>query len=283
MKNQLSTLFSALIPTLISKLCSLTTLVILLSSTHLYAEVISEDISSKKVIKPFIARYDLLKKSDSVGEAVRTLEYNADHSASYSYKTDASWFIFTDLREETSITKLDDNKITPTHYYYKRSGTGNNKSYEWTFDVDNDLASDVKKAKQLTIQFPEKIQDKLSYQLQLRLDLIKDSAKEIYTYPVISTSGKIKNYTFVNEGEEIIILPFGEVTAIKLKRDVKDSKKITYAWFAPDLNYLLVRLYQMKNGKSQFNAELKTVDILETSAIEQSIEKLSTDDLSTKK
>jgi hypothetical protein len=267
----------------LSNLFIITSLVLLLLSTDLFAElsheVIPLDTSSHdnlshgnlshdnlshdtkaehKSIKAFIAKYALLKKSDSVGEAIRKLSYSDDNLANYSYRTEANWFIFSDIREETSIANLDNKKVTPTHYLFERKGTGRDKKYEWTFDVENDLATDLKKAKQLAVDFPEKIQDKLSYQLQLRLDLIQNSSQKEYTYPVISTSGSIKEYIFENQGEETLTLPFGEVKAIKLKRDVKD--KITYVWFAPELNYLLVKIYQIKNGKGQFNALLKTVE-----------------------
>jgi hypothetical protein len=221
-----------------------------------------EKRADHKTIKPFIAKYDLLKKSDSVGEAIRKLNYSDDNLANYSYRTDANWFIFNDIREETSITSFDNKIITPTHYLFERKGTGKDKKYEWSFDVENDLATDLKKGKQLKVKFPENIQDKLSFQLQLRLDLIKDSSQKEYSYPVISTSGSIKEYIFENEGEEILTLPYGEIKAIKLKREVKDKKKVTFVWFAPELNYLLVQLYQMKNGKAQFNILLKTVDTL---------------------
>ena len=246
---------------------------LLFISSVLFAEVSNEQNSHEKksatkIIKPFIAKYDLLKKSDSVGEATRQLNYPDELSANYRYKTEASWFIFSDVREETSITKVNDSKITPTHYLFERKGTGRDKKYEWTYDVENDFASDLKKEKKLNITFPEKIQDKLSYQLQLRLDLIINSSQELYTYPVISTSGAIKDYTFVNEGEKIITLPYGEIKTVKLKRETKDKKKITYAWFAPDLNYLLVKLSQIKNGKEQFSAELKTVDLINTKGVE---------------
>jgi hypothetical protein len=262
----------------LSKLFSITSLILLLLSTEFFAEASNTELSTEaihhdktpheksslekkvdhKTIKPFIAKYDLLKKSDSVGEAIRKLNYTTENLANYSYRTEASWFVFTDIRKETSIANVDHKTVTPTHYLFERKGTGKDKKYEWTFDVENSLATDLKKEKQLPIKFPEKIQDKLSYQLQLRLDLIKDSSQKQYIYPVISTSGSIKEYIFENEGEETITLPYGEIKALKLKRDVKD--KITYVWFAPELNYLLVQIYQIKNGKAQFNALLKTIE-----------------------
>jgi len=41
---------------------------------------------------------------------------------------------------------------------------------------------------------------------------------------------------------------------------VVEKKRITYAWFAPELNYLLVKLYQTKAGVEQFEAQLSHLE-----------------------
>ena len=63
----------------------------------------------------------------------------------YSYHTDIEWLIFSDTREETSIVKLEGNKVTPTNYEYKREGTGSDKYYKWRYDTANNSAVDEKK------------------------------------------------------------------------------------------------------------------------------------------
>ncbi|PCJ51130.1 MAG: hypothetical protein COA74_01335 [Gammaproteobacteria bacterium] len=233
---------------------------IILLFTLLNMSLLAEEQTVAKKISAFTAKYDLLKKSDSVGEALRRLEYLDDGSIKYSYKTKASLFIFTDTREETSLVQIKENTVIPSHYLFQRKGTGRDKKYEWTYDLDKNTAVDLKKAKQINIEFPQRIQDKLSYQLQLQLDLIKDPTKKEYSFPVISTGGSIKDYSFTNEGEEELVLPYGTIKTIKLKREVVDKEKITYAWFAPELNYLMVKLYQIKDGKPQFTADLKIVE-----------------------
>ncbi len=78
---------------------------------------------------------------------------------------------------------------------------------------------------------------------------------------MISTSGSIKNYVYQYDGEEEVMLPYGLVKAIRLKREVIKKKRITYAWFAPELNFLMVKLYQVKSGIEQFEAQLNSVEI----------------------
>jgi predicted homoserine dehydrogenase-like protein len=65
------------------------------------------------------------------------------------------------------------------------------------------------------------------------------------------------------------MLPYGLIKTIKLKREIKEKKRVTYAWFAPELDYLLVRLYQVKKGTEQFEAQLMVID----TKIEQAIKK----------
>ena len=57
------------------------------------------------------------------------------------------------------------------------------------------------------------------------------------------------------------MLPYGLVKALKYKREVAEKERVTYAWFAPELDYLLVRLYQIKEGVDQFEAQLDTFEL----------------------
>jgi len=212
------------------------------------------------VIPAYKATYTLLHKSDPVGTAIRELSYLDDDKIKYHYETDISWLIFSDKRTETAIVKVEDNQVIPLHYNYQREGTGRDKSYEWQYDLSHKTATDLKNNKQITLDFTEGLLDKLSYHLQNRLDLIAEPQKKRFIYPVISTRGSTKNYEYQYDGEEELILPYGLVKTIRLKREIIEKKRITYAWFAPELNYLLVKLYQVKAGAEQFEAQLSTVE-----------------------
>lgn len=220
-----------------------------------------------KEIKPFTATYTLLHKSDPVGTALRQLTYtdNLDKnfpgskSAIYHYETDISWLIFSDKRNETSTLSFDTQKVVPHKYIYNREGTGRDKNYEWHYNYVNKTADDLTRNRTINLLVTEGLQDKLSYHLQNRLDLLNNPEQKRFTYAVINTSGSINNYTYEYDGEEELILPYGLVKAIRLKREVTAKKRVTYAWFAPELDYLLVKLYQVKAGAEQFEAQLSSL------------------------
>lgn len=221
--------------------------------------VLAEDKAASKVIPAFSAKYVILNNDKSVGEATRKLSYLDNGLAKYSYHTDIEWLIFSDVRDETSIVKLDGNKVIPQNFEYVREGTGSDKHYKWRFDIENNIAVDEIKKRNKNVEYPENIQDSLSYHLQHRLNLIDNAKQEHFVYPVIKTSGTIKNYVYQYDGEEELMLPYGLVKTIRLKREVIEKKRITYAWFAPELNYLLVKLNQTKGDVEQFEAQLKSV------------------------
>ncbi|TWX65411.1 DUF3108 domain-containing protein [Colwellia sp. C1TZA3] len=230
---------------------------LLLSS--LSFSVMAADKENSVVIPAFNAQYTILRNNKAIGEATRKLSYLANGLAKYSYQTEIEWLIFSDSREETSVVKLEGYKVTPENYEYKRGGTGSDKHYKWRYDTANNSAIDEIKEQEKSIKFPENIQDSLSYHLQHRLNMITNPEQEHFVYPVIKTSGTIKNYVYQYDGKEELMLPYGLVKTIRLKREVVEKKRITYAWFAPELDYLLVKLYQIKADVEQFEVQLKSV------------------------
>lgn len=209
----------------------------------------------------FSAKYTVLHKSDPVGKAVRELSYQADGTVNYHYKTDVEWLIFSQTRSETSILTINDNTVMPQHYIYTREGTGKDKRYEWRYDQAQGQAKDIERKREHKIDFSNNLQDKLSYHLQHRLNLMRNANEQQYVYPVINTSGSIKDYIYQYDGEEELMLPYGLIKTVRFKREVKEKERVTYAWFAPNLDYLLVKLYQTKGGTEQFEAQLSSLKI----------------------
>jgi len=244
---------------MLNKLCCIA-LVLTSQISLVLANDATNTNTEQYVIQPFTAKYNLIRSSDIVGTAIRKLEYLTNEQAKYSYKTDIEWLIFSDIRQETSIVKLDLHKVTPMQYNFQREGTGRDKSYAWQYNIADNTARNLKDKTELNIDFPINIQDKLSYHLQNRLNLIQHPEQKLFVYPVISHSGKIKNYVYQYDGEDDLMLPYGLVKTIRLKREVIEKKKVTYAWFAPELNYLLVKIQQIKSGVEQFEAQLTAVE-----------------------
>ena len=256
-------------PKLFKSLPLLAYFICALTFAHTSERIVTKT-STPLIVEPFAATYSVIHKSDPVGTATRALKRREDGNFEYSYHNDIKWLIFSDNRQETSILTVNNNKVIPLSYRYKRKGTGRDKFYHWSYDQTNSTAKNIKDDRTISIDISNGWQDKLSYHLQHRINLIKahktlgtknTNNKNSFTYPVINTSGSIKDYIYQYDGEEEIILPYGMVKTIRFKREIIEKKRITYAWFAPELNFLLVKLYQVKAGVEQFEAQLTSLSI----------------------
>mgnify|MGYP002831558026 CR=1 FL=1 len=77
-------------------------------------------------------------------------------------------------------------------------------------------------------------------------------------YDFVNYRGQLRHYGVQVIDEEVLSLPYGKIEAVKVKL-IRDSKKReTFAWFAPSLNYTLVRLQQFKEGDEQGDIKLKS-------------------------
>jgi hypothetical protein len=137
--------------------------------------------------------------------------------------------------------------VVPLRYSYSRSGLGKNRddnlSFDWNKREINNLGNKIT----LAINPAQKVQDNISYQLQLQQDLLAGKDNLVYS---LTDGKKIKEYCFEIVGEEMLSTPLGNVNTIKVKRTYKDGERSTYVWFAKNFHHMLVRLQQEENGSA---------------------------------
>lgn len=243
---------------------------VILSVTLAFFPYLSMANETVNTIDDFTAHYNVIHDGDIVGKAKRTLTNIENGQIEFSYATDINWLIFSDERQEKTVVTVENGLVIPHSYKSDREGTGKDKHYHWQFSAKDKTATNLnkKKPKAKAIDWPEGLQSKLSYHLQSRFNLI--NGKDNFDFNVITTSGRVKAYHYEYVGKEQLMLPFGVIETVKLKRHKLDSKKVTYVWFAPSLNYLMVKLYQVESSFKQIHAELVSV---ETATISDTLER----------
>lgn len=135
--------------------------------------------------------------------------------------------------------------VSPLHYSYARRSVGKDRTAELSFDWKNKTVTNNVQKTSWQMDITQKVQDKLSYQIQMQQDLLNGG--ESFTYQ-IADGGRLKEYKFTIVGDEILDTPLGKVNTIKVKRSRENDERVTYAWLAKDWNYLLVRLQQEEKG-----------------------------------
>lgn len=214
------------------------------SGTKLFAEE-----QSVKHLQSFTAKYKAFRNGKELGHALMTLSEKGTNYQLY-YESDLSIFFFSDKRAETSLFRTEGNKFIPMEYHYTREGTGRDKKLDLIF---NSQTQQIIKTEGDPINWQGEWDNQL-YRFDLQ-NRIKQRDTDI-SYKLINYRGELKTYGFEILGEEMLDLPYGKLSTIKVKTIRASKKRETYSWFAPDLNYQLVRLQQYKKGKEQGDIQL---------------------------
>ncbi|WP_199608919.1 DUF3108 domain-containing protein [Flocculibacter collagenilyticus] len=212
---------------------------------------------------PYIAKYKVYRGGDEHGTAQRSLHHlkpdpTYNNKYKFSYTSDVNWLIFSDIRQESSEFNVDNNSLTPLMYKMKREGTGPDRKYSLTFKHDKNQLISNKSNSPLTLSCAPDCFDSMSYHVQMSRDLA--AGKTSLSYLVYDKKGNPKQYSFEVKEKELLATPYGQIEAIKVMRDYGNTNKQAIAWFAPSLNYIMVRLLKVKEGVEQFDIQLNTFE-----------------------
>ncbi len=223
-----------------------------------HAESASTPVDTGTEFRQFNAEYLVYRAGKKHGEAKRFLKFN-DNRYQMGYSSDISWLIFSDKRQETSEFTVGDQQIQPLHYVMKRQGTGPSRHYELQLDPANKQIQVGKKREVIANSWQDNWLDPLSYHQQLVLDL--RAGKTEFFYDVLNRNGNSKTYHYKVVMEEPLALPYGTVRTLRIAR-MDDPEKQVYAWVAPELDYMLVRLWRGEDNVEQFDVQLHKLEFI---------------------
>ncbi|MCW8092430.1 DUF3108 domain-containing protein [Alteromonas sp. ASW11-130] len=200
---------------------------------------------------PFKAEYIAYKWGDDIGKAELKLEKLSKNQYSLTYSSDVSKFFLSDKRYEHSIFTVRNNHLVPHQYYFSRTGTGADKKLKLKFVEKPERQILVNES---TSQDWHKELDNQLYRIDLPRQLA--AGKESLSYDFINYRAEIRNYQIDVVDKETLVLPYGKLDTIKVQIIRQSSSRETYAWFAPALDYNLVRLQQFKDNDEQGDIKL---------------------------
>lgn len=211
--------------------------------------------SAELPLQPYKATYTAYKWGDDVGEANIELSKLGDQQYSLIYTSKVSKFFLSDKRSEHSIFTVNDNTVVPSEYYYNRSGTGPDKELKVTFSHQGQGKIAVENGE--TFDWNGEFDNQI-YRIDLAIQLAE--GKTSLEYHFVNYRGELRHYGVQVVDEEVLSLPFGKIETVKVKLIRDSNKRETFAWFAPSLNYTLVRLQQFKEGDEQGDIKLKSFE-----------------------
>ncbi len=226
------------------------------------------NISAVQAMPDFEADYTVSTKSMAIAQLHQQLITNQDNTRTMTTNSKplglAKMFA-PDHIQEKSTWQENGNHIQSLTYAYDRTGGKKEKHITTTFDWTQKQIDIEYKSRPYQLPLTPDTFDKLSYQQALINDLIAE--KPALRYNVVDKY-RIKEYTLIRQGTEIINTPFGKFEAIKLLRQrvkTADNKpeRQTILWCAPSLGYLPVKLEHIEKDGSKFIALLQNLSGIE--------------------
>ncbi len=217
---------------------------ILLLSPAIQAETRTPDLNPYRMV--YVAKYNGMPI-----EAVRELSVTSD---GYRIQSRAKNFLGR-INETEDFTVNGEGRLLPEHYEYDRSIFGIKRLETLQFDRSEGIAVSQRKGETRKIPLEGNLLGPVSYQEQLRQDMIWQEPN--LSYAVI-IRGNINQYEFERVGEELLETAAGNIKTVKLRlvREA-DSPRETWLWMAPDLNYRLVKLLQVEEDGEHYEMLLK--------------------------
>lgn len=149
--------------------------------------------------------------------------------------------------------------ITPQRYQYNNA-MSSKRSSDLTFNRELGTVTDsLHPANPLLLQ--DGALDKLSFQAQLRADLISADGNFTEKNYLLVDRTKYKNYTVRKLADVIIGTPIGTLDAVKLEQRRPGKESYTLIWTAPDLDHIILRIQRMDGDSSGQEVNLKSLTI----------------------
>jgi len=148
---------------------------------------------------------------------------------------------------ETSNFALIDGKIRPIRYQLDDGTKKLENDTDIRFDWEACVAHSNYKGEAKDIPIKPGILDRLSADIIVIMGLRAGHAPGSYE---ITDRNSVRTYVFEALGEELMQVPAGEFRTLKFKRQRPGSTRSTLIWYAPDMDYLPVRIEQQKHGKT---------------------------------
>jgi len=148
---------------------------------------------------------------------------------------------------ETSNFALIDGKIRPIRYQLDDGTKKVENDTDIRFDWEACVAHSNYKGEAKDIPIKPGILDRLSADIIVIMGLRAGHDPGSYE---ITDRNSVRTYAFEALGEETMKVPAGEFRTLKFKRQRPGSTRSTLIWYAPDMDYLPVRIEQQKHGKT---------------------------------
>lgn len=207
----------------------------------------------------FAALYDFERGRMTIGETRMALERTQDNIYRYTSHSEAVGFIsifVDDVIDEESVFRFVDGEFRPVTYDYRHGGSSRNRDESITFNWKDDIAQVDYRGHESTVRLEPGMLGRFLFQLVVSRDAADGELPR--TYRIID-NGRVKEYRITASNGGRVKTPAGEFETLRVEREEETREKSLALWLAPELDYLPVKIEQVKRNEEPLRLVLKKV------------------------
>lgn len=212
---------------------------------------------AEELTRAYTAEYNLNRRGRTHGDASRVLQRTENNTWRYQTHTAGRILFLSDRRYNDTEFVLESGRVAPLNFEYTREGTGSNRYFYVTFDREGEQFV-TENGDPVTAPYSADMLDPNAVLHQLQLDVA--GTDDNWTYNLIDEDGELSVYEFERQQTETLDLPYGSVEAIKVSRVRDHDRRQTYFWFAPRINFTMVKMQQIEKGREQAAVVLTSLE-----------------------
>jgi len=216
--------------------------------------------ASAAELRPFTASYSITWSGISAGSATLTLEQNADGRWTYHSHTAARGFFRLAIPElrSRSVFTIQDGKVVPELFVADDGASSSSREQELHFDWALGRVTGRFEKNAVDLPLQPGLLDSMSVQIALMNELL--SARTPTRF-VIVDKGRIKDYNYTAQGEDMLNTPLGEQHTVIFRSARPGSRNGTWFWCAPALGFLPVRVERREGKDVQWSMRLVSATV----------------------
>lgn len=166
--------------------------------------------------------------------------------------------------QESSYFLTDEKGVRPEQYRSVDTLSSENQYVTFDFNWQKDLVEGTVNEEPIRFELEDRVQDRVSIQYQLMLDLLNGGASDEY---FMLDGDELKLLEVKNVGKRHVKVPYGEFDAVGIQHSKANSTRVTTLWCVEELGFLPVIIEQHRDGELRVRAEMTEYE--ETPAVDE--------------
>ena len=210
-------------------------------------------------LQPFRASYAVVWHGFDAGRTELHLQRQSDAQYVYTSRSNASGLFrafFNNEISQTSWLSVTPEGIRPDRYRADDGSSRTARDVSLDFDWQAGHARGVAEDQAVDVALEPYTQDDLSITIALMYALLDGKQPSVFR---LIDKDRIKEYRYTAEGTAQLKTAVGDLETVVYRSQRSGSKRMTRMWYAPSLGYVPVRGEQLKDGKREWQMDIRSL------------------------